>query len=109
MEFPLEIKMLINDYLRPMTRPDWRQGSFITRHYRSPKGRYGRLLFDEFELYIIKCSKIDTQDGLFPEDTIKSWAFHFEHRYIKDDKRIVKMREYEYEREREHEDDDYDY
>ena len=32
MEFPIEIQMLINDYLRPMTRPDWRQGSYLTRY-----------------------------------------------------------------------------
>ena len=31
MEFPIEIQMLINDYARPMTRPDWRKGSYIVR------------------------------------------------------------------------------
>ncbi len=59
MEFPIEIQMLINDFLRPITRPDWRQGSFLTRCYRSPKARYGRLLFDELELYLTRCYKLD--------------------------------------------------
>lgn len=31
MEFPIEMQMLINDYARPMTRPDWRKGSYIVR------------------------------------------------------------------------------
>ena len=110
MEFPVEIQMLIKDFLRPMTRPDWRQGSFITRHYRSPKGRYGRLTFNEFELYLIRCYELDDYNEGYDEDsefytTIKSTASYFEHRYIKNDKRIFKMREAEYEREREYEND----
>ncbi len=110
MEFPIEIQMLIKDYLRPMTRPDWRQGSFLTRTYRSPKGRFGRLLFHEFELYLMRCYQLDDYNEDLDEDsefytTIKSWAFSFEHRYIKNDKKIVKMREAEYEREREYEND----
>ena len=110
MEFPIEIQMLIKDYLRPMTRPDWRQGSFLTRHYRSPKGRYGRLTFNEFELYLIRCYELDVYNEGYDEDsefytTIESTASHFEHRYIKNDKRIFKMREAEYEREREYEND----
>ena len=104
MEFPVEIQMLIKDYLRPMTRPDWRQGSFITRHYKSPKGRYGRLTFYEFELYLLRCCDIKNSNEGIDEDsefyeTIKSWASHFEYRYIKNDKRIFKMREAEYENE----------
>ena len=108
MEFPVEIQMLINDYLRPMTRPDWRQGSFITRHYRSPKGRYGRLTFNEFELYLIRCYELDVYNEDNDEDsefyiTIKSWASHYEHDYIKNDKHIYQMRQdqYEYEKEQE--------
>jgi len=34
MEFPIEIQMLINDYARPRTRPDWRHGSNILRNLR---------------------------------------------------------------------------
>ena len=37
MEFPIEIQMLINDYLRPLTRPDWRKGSYITRILRAER------------------------------------------------------------------------
>ena len=37
MEFPVEIQMLIKDYLRPMTRPDWRKGSYITRILRAER------------------------------------------------------------------------
>ena len=35
MEFPIEIQMLINEYAKPATRPDWRKGSFINITYRS--------------------------------------------------------------------------
>ena len=102
MEFPIEIQMLINDYLRPMTRPDWRQGSYLTRYYRSPKGRYGRLTFTEFELYLIRCYELDDYNEGYDEDsefytTIKSWAPLFEHRYIKNDKHIYQMRQDQYE------------
>ena len=31
MEFPIEIQMLINAYAKPMTRPDWREGSYVKR------------------------------------------------------------------------------
>ncbi len=37
MELPIEIQMLINDYARPMTRPDWRQGSYISRTLRAER------------------------------------------------------------------------
>ena len=37
MEFPIEIQMLIKDYARPMTRPDWRKGSYITRILRAER------------------------------------------------------------------------
>ena len=45
MEFPIEMQMLINDYARPyipgseaarpITRPDWRKGSYVIRILRS--------------------------------------------------------------------------
>ena len=109
MEFPIEIQMLIKDYLRPMTRPDWRQGSFITRHYKSPKGRYGRLTFYEFELYLIRCYDLDERNEEEDEDsefyeTIKKTANSYEHQYIKNDKRIYQMRQDQYEYEKEQED-----
>ena len=115
MEFPVEIQLLINDYLKPMTRPDWRQGSFITRHYRSSKGKYGRLTFDEFELYLMRCYDLDEFNGDEDEDsdfyiTIKKEAYHYEHRYIENDKKMYQMRQdqYEYEKEREdYEDEGY--
>ena len=31
MEFPIEIQRLINEYAKPITRPDWREGSYIKR------------------------------------------------------------------------------
>ena len=31
MEFPIKMQMIINDYARPMTRPDWRKGSYVIR------------------------------------------------------------------------------
>ena len=38
MEFPIEIQMLINAYAKPMTRPDWRDGSIIMRTLRTRVG-----------------------------------------------------------------------
>ena len=102
MEFPVEIQMLIKDYLRPMTRPDWRQGSFITRHYRSPKARYGRLSFNEFELDLMRCYDLDERNEGVDEDsefyeTIKTEAYHYEHRYIENDKEMYQRRQDQYE------------
>ena len=31
MEFPIEIQMKINEYAKPMTRPDWKKGCYIYR------------------------------------------------------------------------------
>ena len=31
MELPLELQMIINDYARPIGRPDWRLGSYMMR------------------------------------------------------------------------------
>ena len=33
MEFPLEIQRHINDFAKPVTRVDWRQGSAMSRHH----------------------------------------------------------------------------
>ncbi len=55
MEFPIEIQMLINDYARPITRPDWRKGSFMIRYYRSEKGKWGQLPIWNFKKYIDMC------------------------------------------------------
>ena len=52
MEFPIEIQMLINDYARPISRPDWRKGSFMIRYYRSEKGKWGQLPIWNFKEYI---------------------------------------------------------
>ena len=43
MEFPIEIQMLINDYARPLTRPDWRKGSIIMTTTRMRFGGVIRL------------------------------------------------------------------
>ena len=31
MELPLELQMIINDYARPVSRPDWKKGSYVIR------------------------------------------------------------------------------
>jgi hypothetical protein len=31
MELPIEIQRIINDYARPITRPDWRKGCYFCR------------------------------------------------------------------------------
>ena len=55
MEFPIEIQMLINDYARPISRPDWRKGSFMVRYYRSEKGKWGCLPIWDFKDHINLC------------------------------------------------------
>jgi hypothetical protein len=91
MEFPFEIQMLINDYARPISRPDWRKGSYLKRYLKSYWGQTGRLLFHEFKSYITQCHSIIDSD-----ETYKLWAFFFEHRHIKDDIDIFYMREEDY-------------
>ena len=60
MEFPIEIQMLINAYAKPMSRPDWRKGSFMIRYYRSEKGKWGQLPIWNFKEYINLC-RLDKQ------------------------------------------------
>ena len=31
MEFPIEIQRLINEYAKPVTRPDWKKGCYFNR------------------------------------------------------------------------------
>ena len=90
MEFPIEIQMLINDFLRPITRPDWRKGSFMNRYYRSEKGKWGqlnRLNIKEFKEYLDVCSDMD--------ENFKQVANYCERKHL-DDMDIVFMREDEY-------------
>lgn len=89
MEFPIEIQMLINDYARPLTRPDWRKGSSINRDYRSWGGQLGRLNIRDFKSYLKQCSIIDE------DENYEAWAYFFERRDL-DDISIVFMREEEY-------------
>ena len=56
MEFPVEIQMLINDYLRPITRTDWRKGSFIIRQYKQDDRSFVDLpIYEDFKEYISLC------------------------------------------------------
>ncbi len=32
MELPIELQMIINEYAKPMTRPDWRKGCYFNRY-----------------------------------------------------------------------------
>jgi hypothetical protein len=53
MEFPIEIQMLINDYLRPITRNDWRKGSYIVRQYKQDDRSLVDLpIYESFKEYI---------------------------------------------------------
>ena len=83
MEFPIEIQMLINDYARPLTRPDWRKGSFINLTYRSWGGQLGRLTIKEFKEYLDTCSGIINDDDMF-DDIFILWADHYEKRNMDD-------------------------
>ena len=56
MEFPIEIQMLIKEFLTPITRPDWRKGSFITRHYKKDHRSLRDLpIYNDFKEYIDLC------------------------------------------------------
>ena len=94
MEFPIEIQMLINAYAKPMTRPDWRKGSFINITYRSYQGQLGRLIIKEFKQYIDTCNGIIGNDPMF-QDTFKLWADNYEKRNM-DDIDIYQFRLEEY-------------
>ena len=54
MEFPIEIQMLINAYAKPMTRPDWREGSYLKRTLMSGCSKYQRAstAYYNFECHI---------------------------------------------------------
>jgi hypothetical protein len=62
MELPIEIQRLINDYARPMTRPDWRKGSYYNRatyiiyYKRSYYNKKHKYTFDQLVrcLYIFR-------------------------------------------------------
>jgi hypothetical protein len=48
--------MLIKDYLRPMTRPDWRKGSYIARQYKlDPRAWSSFPMYEDFKEYIQMC------------------------------------------------------
>jgi hypothetical protein len=56
MEFPVEIQMLIKDFLRPNTRTDWRKGSSITRQYKQDDRSIVDLpIYEDFKEYINLC------------------------------------------------------
>lgn len=40
MELPIEIQRIINDYAKPITRPDWKKGCYFCRM------EYTEFLFD---------------------------------------------------------------
>lgn len=43
MEMPIVLSVMIQDFLRPtitITRPDWRQGSFVVQTYRNEYNPY---------------------------------------------------------------------
>ena len=56
MEFPVEIQMLIKDFLRPITRTDWKKGSSITRQYKQDDRSIVDLpIYEDFKEYINLC------------------------------------------------------
>ena len=56
MEFPTEIQMLIKEFLISITRPDWRKGSIITRHYKKDHRSLKDLpIYEDFREYIGTC------------------------------------------------------
>jgi len=40
LEMPIVLSVMIQDFLRPITRPDWRQGSFVVQTYRNEYNPY---------------------------------------------------------------------
>lgn len=36
MELPIELQNLINEYAKPLTRPDWKKGSYYNKMYYNP-------------------------------------------------------------------------
>ncbi len=80
MEFPIEIQMLITDFLRPITRPDWRKGSFLTRHYKKDARSLRDLpMYEDFKEYIEMCrmppKRIRSQNDYTKQYKMRGKAF----------------------------------
>ena len=52
MELPIELQMIINEYAKPLTRPDWKKGSYYNRMYYNPEYTFKEiivLMTDEYD------------------------------------------------------------
>lgn len=52
MELPMDIQRLINEYAKPLTRPDWRKGSYFNR--RSYSIFHDRSYYKAYHVYTFK-------------------------------------------------------
>jgi hypothetical protein len=74
MNFPIEIQEIINDYARPMTRPDWFRGSYISRRLTKLPNLKGQLA-KQIILRAVRFAELPDDDdtrmyGLFYFDDI---------------------------------------
>lgn len=44
MELPIELQMIINEYAKPLTRPDWKKGSYYNRMYYNPEYTFKEII-----------------------------------------------------------------
>jgi len=54
MELPIELQMIINEYAKPITRPDWRKGCYFNRQ------KYKEYVFTE--LIVLLTDEYDFTD-----------------------------------------------
>jgi hypothetical protein len=75
MEFPEEIQRLINEYAKPITRPDWRKGSSIAKCNNHIKYVGNGYLINVFYKQLVNDNGFDLDEKLIPSGK------HFEENY----------------------------
>ena len=44
MELPIDIQMIINEYAKPLSRPDWKKGSYYNRMFYNPVYTFNEII-----------------------------------------------------------------
>jgi len=65
MELPSDVNQIIKKYSLPLTRADWRKGSYMMREYEDTYyGLYCKLNKREFKTYLLHCLLDSRKDFL---------------------------------------------
>ena len=85
MDLPIELQMIINAYARPMTRPDWRQGSYMIRRLRNASydNQRGDFVLGLHTNYFMMCKPSMGKTGRYKaEKNIREKAYAINQRDI---------------------------